>query len=220
MLILPFDSAFNNIKYSIQLVIMSENKVNMKVNEIMDICIVNYKEYLQIYVKSIKTIDEIEVYHEKAKSETLMKFLEFKEITKPDYDSKYKKILEQRLEDLYNGWRRYLEHTLAALEEEQEAKRQAEELKRQNQIKELENEAISLIQQIEIEKLNGMKAVADEKIYTQNKVDELNEKYREEQMRIIEREREEAEAKRKFFEMMNSLVVGVVIPILKEIRKK
>lgn len=127
---------------------------------VVEKCFDKYKELLYSVRNELSYKGQIPIVHEECRKDALLLFEYEKKMGSYKHHQKFKEILEEKIETLYNDWRNITDKNIKMLEEEKEKTRKAIEEKEkllQEQIKS-EREARERLEKINAEQQERLKA--------------------------------------------------------------
>ncbi|KAG5678801.1 hypothetical protein PVAND_008435 [Polypedilum vanderplanki] len=129
-----------------------EATLDSQMKIIVDKCFDYYK--VQIYQNNdiIQAAKHIYVLHEKCKAMALLKYNEARKMGKKHYEEKYKLILIDKIENIYNEWRLNAEKYVEKFEAEKEKAKKAIEEKEQLYNEQLEATKLASEKLLDLEK--------------------------------------------------------------------
>ena len=184
-----------------------ESTVEKQMNILIELCINSYKETIHNNQEVIININEMDkcilllpLLYNMAKCQTLLLYNESKKMGNSDHEAKFKEILINQIEKIYQEWDAQMKENMTKIDEERKKTQKALDEKKTLEIEKMFNEKIAAEKLVEYEKLKAEKALESERLLKTKQIEAIKLEIERERQNNLESARKADEAINKQLE--------------------
>jgi hypothetical protein len=174
-----------------------ESTIEQQMNILVNNCFSDYNETIFKHQSIITDIELIPILHEMSKNQSLLKFKESRKMGNQDHELKFRKILENKIDQIFSEWENQTKESIEKIKNEMENARLAveEKLKLQQEYFDSEKKAFERLQ--ELNKIKYENDLKDQKHEQEKKIAEERWEAEKERLKRVmaEKARDDAIAK-------------------------